>query len=125
MYQSSSFQQCSGCHAPGAPGFQNGVEATQDWSSRAKAYTSLQGDASGLIGNFAGCNGVPLIGATPETSLLAAVFDETIRAAFSLQDFPTCTADAISDMTLKIGNPLSAQELTLLKDWISAGAPDD
>jgi hypothetical protein len=125
LYQSASFQQCSGCHAPGAPGFQTGVEATQDWSSRDNAYASLQGNASGLVGNFEGCNGVPLLGDSPANSLLVAVFDETIRAAFSLPAFPDCTADAISDMTLKIGGALSTQELTLLKDWITAGAPDN
>jgi len=125
MYDSSSFQSCSGCHAPGAAGFVDGTEATQDWSSRGNAYTSLQGQASGLIGNFAGCNGVPFVNQTPEDSLLAAVFDETVRANFSLQGFPDCNADSISDMTLKIGGQLSSQEMQLLRDWITAGAPDD
>lgn len=125
LYQSSSFSNCSGCHAPGAPGFTDGTEATQDWSTRATAYQSLQGTASGLIGNFAGCNGVPLIGDGPDTSLLVAVFDETVRTAFSLPNFPDCTVDSISDMTLKIGGSLTSQELTLLKDWITAGALDN
>lgn len=124
IYQSASFQQCAGCHAPGAPGFTDGTEATQDWSTRDSAYQSLQGTASGLVGNFAGCNGVPFIGATPADSLLVAVFDEEIRAAFSLDGFPDCNADTISDMTVKIGGPLSTEEMTLLKDWINAGAPD-
>ena len=125
LYDTTSFQSCGECHAPGAPGFVDGTEATQDWSSRDNAYTSLQDVASGLIGNFAGCNGVPLINQTPEDSLLVAVFDEDVRANFSLQGFPDCGADTISDMTLKIGGQLSAQEMQLLRDWITAGAPDD
>ena len=125
LYESSSFQSCSGCHAPGAPGFVDGTEATQDWSSKANAHASLQGTASGLTGNFEGCNGVPFINQTPEDSLLVAVFDETVRANFSLNGFPDCDSDAISDMSLKIGGALSQQELTLLRDWITAGAPND
>lgn len=109
---------CAGCHAPGAPGFMDGVEATQDWSSRDAAYNALQGVASGLIGNFEGCNGVPLVGDSPETSLIVAAFDEQVRADFALAAFPDCTADAISDMTLKIGRQLSASELSLLRTFV-------
>ncbi|GAB4558855.1 MAG: hypothetical protein Tsb0020_04150 [Haliangiales bacterium] len=125
IYQSSGFQQCSGCHAPGAPGFTDGTEATQDWSSRDSAYMSLTtGDASGLMGNFEDCNGVPLIGDTPETSLLVATLDEDVRADFSLANFPNCNSDTISDMTLKIGGPIPAADLNLLKQWIMDGAPN-
>lgn len=126
LYSSDSFQQCQGCHAPDAAGFDPsaGTEATQDWSTRDSAYAALQGTASGLIGNFEGCNGVPFIGDTPETSLLVAVFDESVRQNFSLADFPDCNADTISDMTLKIGSSISQAELDLLVDWIAAGAPD-
>jgi hypothetical protein len=124
IYNSTEFQKCSGCHAPGAPGRVEGIEATQDWSTRDKAYAALMGQASGLIGNFAGCNGVPFIGPTPEESLLVAVFDEQVREGFMVASTPDCTGDAISDMTLKIGMPLSSDVLNQLKDWISAGAPD-
>ena len=125
IYHSNSFQSCADCHAPAAPGFVDGTETTQNWSSRDNAYDGLQGNAAGLIGNFEDCNGVPLIGDSPATSLVVAVFDETIRAAFAVSNYPDCTADAISDMTLKIGGALSASELTQLKDWITAGAPDE
>jgi hypothetical protein len=126
LYETTSFQKCSGCHAPGAAGFVDGeTEATQNWSTRNDAYQSLQGNASGLSGNFAGCNGAPFIGSTPETSLLVAVFDDTVRSNFTLGDFPDCNSDSISDMTLKIGGALDSAELALLKDWISAGAPDN
>lgn len=124
IYASTEFQMCSGCHAPGAPGRVQGIEATQDWSTRDKAYASLMGEASGLIGNFAGCNGVPFIGATAEESLLVAVFDEQVRENFMVASTPDCTGDAISDMTLKIGTPLSTEVLNQLKDWINDGAPD-
>jgi hypothetical protein len=110
---------CAGCHAPGAPGFMDGTEATQDWSSRDSAYSSLQGVASGLVGNFVGCNGVPFIGATPETSLLVAAFDETVRADFSVASNPDCTGDAISDMTLKIGRQLTPDERALLTQFVT------
>jgi len=125
LYGSTSFGSCADCHAPDAPGFTDGTEATQNWSSRASAYQSLQGNASGLIGNFEGCNGVPFIGDGPDSSLIVAVFDETVRTNFSLAAHPDCNVDSISDMTLKIGGALTSQELNLLKDWISAGAPDN
>ena len=125
LYNSGSFQQCSGCHAPDAAGFTDGTEASQNWSSRDTAYQGVQGTASGLLGNFEGCNGVPFIGQTPGDSLLVAALDETVRANFSLDGFPDCNADSISDMTLRIGGALSAEEATLLDSWISAGAQDN
>jgi hypothetical protein len=123
IYESDEFQECSGCHAPGAPGKTEGTEATQNWSTRASAYASLQGNASGLIGNFADCNGVPLLGESAEDSLLVAAFDSTVRDAFRNSRFPDCTADAISDQTLKIGGALPASLLAELKAWVDAGAP--
>lgn len=124
LYKSTSFQTCAGCHAPNAPGKTADTEATQDWSTRDTAYSSLKGMASGLMGNFTGCNGVPFLGTTPETSLLVATLDDTVRQNFVLADHTDCNVDAISDMTLKIGGPLAAADLDLLKEWISAGAPD-
>ncbi|HVZ34694.1 MAG TPA: hypothetical protein VG963_19835, partial [Polyangiaceae bacterium] len=53
IYASDTFGKCSGCHAPGAAGKTEGTEATQDWSTRDKAYSTLHQTASGLIGNFA------------------------------------------------------------------------
>lgn len=119
IYNSSTFQMCSECHAPGAPGFVDGTEATQNWSSRDSAKSSLMGNASGLIGNFAGCNGVPLIGDTPETSLLVAALDEDVRAQFASGG---CDSDAIADETLKIGGAVDGATLDQLKQWISDGA---
>ena len=124
LYQSSEFQTCAGCHAPGAPGKTEGTEATQDWSTRDRAYSTLHGTASGLIGNFAGCNGVPFLGESAEQSLLVAAFDEQVRAAFQSREAPSCDGDAISDQTLKIGGPLPAPLLAELKAWVDAGAPD-
>ncbi len=126
IFNSSTFQRCGGCHAPGAPGFDPaiGTEASQDWSSRNNAIMSLRGNASGLTGNVADCNGVPFIGDTPETSLLVAVLDEDVRRDFSLDGFAGCDGDAITDMNLKLPSPISAAELGLLKQWISDGAPN-
>jgi hypothetical protein len=114
---------CSDCHAPGAPGRTQGIEATQDWSTAESARRTLRGDASGLIGNFAGCNGVPLLGASADQSLLVASLDDDVRASFELADHPDCTGDAISNQNLKLSEPVSGSVLQDLKDWIDAGAP--
>lgn len=122
LYQTATFQGCVDCHAPGAPGFVSGTEATQDWTTRDTAFTSLKGNASGLIGNFQDCNGVPLIGPTADQSLLVAVFDPTVRANFSYPGFPNCTAVDIVDETLRPGYvPLSSTDLARLKAFIDAG----
>lgn len=118
-------ETCSGCHAPMAPGRKDGMEATQNWSSRAAAFSSLQGNASGLIGNFQGCNGVPLIGSSADQSLLIASLDFDVRADFSPSGFPDCTADAISDESDRVSGGLPAGWLDELKDWIDAGAPNN
>ncbi len=123
IFASSTFQACKGCHAPGAPGFVEGTETTQNWSTRENAFSSLMGSATGLIGNFAGCNGVPLIGDTAATSLLVAALDSTVRADFTLASFPDCNVDTISDMSLKVG-AIPSTQLEALKAWINAGAPD-
>jgi hypothetical protein len=116
---------CSGCHAPGAPGRTAGIENTQNWSSRASALSSLRGDASGLIGNFAGCNGEPLLRASAEQSLLVASLDSDVKANFVSPDNPDCNGDAISDQNLRLGSPLSDSVLQDLKDWVDSGADDN
>lgn len=108
--------QCAGCHAPGALGNTPGTEQTQDWSTPETARASLQGMASGLMGNFEACNGVPLIGDSVETSLLIAAYDEDVRADFSVASNPDCNADTISDMMLK--SPISDAEIALLKQYV-------
>ena len=125
IYNSSQFQMCKGCHAPNAPGKVEGTEATQNWSTRDTAYSALQGNASGLIGNFEGCNGVPFLGSSAEDSLLVAVFDEDVRMNFMLASAPDCDGDAISDMTKNIKGPLPASLLAELKSWVDAGAPNE
>ncbi|ACY16577.1 hypothetical protein [Haliangium ochraceum] len=117
LYETETFQKCAGCHAPGAPGFQDGTETTQDWSTRDAAFQSLQGTASGLIGNFEACNGVSLLGTAPENSLLLAAFDEDVRLDFSTSEAAGCDGDAISDMTAVVGE-LSANELSLLRTFV-------
>ncbi len=122
IFRSPAFQRCANCHAPGADGFVVGVtEATQNWSTQKTAWQTLQGKASGMTGNQADCNGVAFLGNTPETSLLAAALDEDIRAGYVNGN---CTSDNISDMTLKIQGDPTSQELNLLKEWITKGAPE-
>ena len=123
IYESDEFQRCSECHAPNAPGRREGIEATQDWSTRDRALATLRGSASGLIGNREACNGVPLLGASAAQSLLVAAFDFDVRMNFSSPSAPDCTADAIADETLQLGRPLPDGLLQDLKDWIDAGAP--
>lgn len=108
--------KCASCHAPAGPSRTAETEQTQDWSSRQSALTSLQGMASGMVGNFEGCNGVPFIGDSVETSLLVAAFDEDVRADFSVASNPDCTADAISAMTEKV--PVSDDEIALIKQFV-------
>jgi hypothetical protein len=115
--------ECSSCHAPGAPARTQDIEATQDWSTRASAYASLQRTASGLIGNFQACNGVPFLGSTAEQSLLVAALDEDVRNAYDNPSNPDCNNATIADQTLKIGGPLPAQVIQDLKDWVDDGAP--
>lgn len=123
-YEDGAFQECASCHAPGANGFVPGeTEATQDWSSEAAAKASLQGNASGMTGNFAACNGVPLVGDTPETSLIIAALDASVRANFSVASHPGCTGDDIADMTLNLSSPPSTAAMDALRAWITAGAP--
>lgn len=117
IYESAYFQECSGCHAPGAPGRREGIEATQDWSTRDTALASLQRNASGLIGNFAGCNGEPLIGPSSDRSLLVAVFDENVRENYESVSVQSCIPDAIKDETLEVG-AIPPALLQDLKDWI-------
>lgn len=121
LYQTSTFQMCKDCHTPGAPGRTAGTEATQDWSSKESALRSLKGKASGLVGNFAGCNGVALVGATANTSLIVAVFDPSVRASFSVAGTPACNGSAIADESLRVG-PIPPGTLSDLKSLIDSGA---
>ena len=122
IYTSSTFGQCADCHSPTAPGFTAGTEATQDWSSESAAFSSLRGVASGLEGNFAACNGVPLVGTTASESLLVATLDPSTRASFSDGTATGCVADAIKDHTLDL--TVSAADLATLRTFIDEGGFD-
>jgi hypothetical protein len=120
IYATPTFQMCKDCHAPGADGATQGTETTQDWSSSSAAYNSLMGKAAGMIGNFAGCNGVPFVSATADRSLLVAVFDPDVRGSFSDPSHPNCKAAAITDETLRVGS-VPSNVLQDLKDFIDGG----
>ena len=126
-------ESCSVCHtlddASGAvvgAGATDDIETSLDFKSASTAYNSLVfGSASGLVGNQEACNGVPFIGATANQSLLMAVLDEDVRAAFDLPSAPDCNVDSISDMALRVGFDPTEQYLDDLAAWIDAGAPDN
>ncbi len=113
------FQECTACHAPDAPGFTEGTEATLDFTTVDTAYATIStGQASGLSGNQEACNGAYFVGTSPETSLIMAVLDEGVRAGFSVESNPGCDGDAISDMTVKVGFAPSEDFLGNLEAWI-------
>jgi hypothetical protein len=118
---------CAECHAPGAPGRTSDIEQTLDFSSRGTAYMTItMGMASGLQGNFAGCNMVPFIlDNVPAHSLLLASIDQPTRQVFDDPDHPDCDVDAISDQTLKVGSQPSSAFIAALKSWIQQGAPNN
>ena len=121
LYEAYLFN-CANCHAPGAPGASiEGIEKSLDFSTAETAYQTLKsGKAQGLIGNQAACNGIPFIGQTYETSLLAAVLDEDVRANFQVGP---CGSDNVSDMAQRVGQEPPEGFLQDLKAWIDAGAP--
>ena len=122
---------CATCHAldPATgdvigPGATDDIEGTLDFTDRDTAYASLQGSASGLVGNQEACNDVAFIGATSETSMLMAVLDEDVRLAFDAGT-AGCDSDALTDMALRVGYDPGAAYLADLAAWIDAGAPDN
>ncbi len=131
IYASTSFQQCKNCHAPNAAGRDpETTELNLDWSTQAQAYSTTKNKTASVPASNSqkdGCNGVPFIAATPEKSLIVAVFDETIRASFSVTGNTNCVPDEIPDMTLQLINQadLTATEKTNLKTWITNGAPEN
>ncbi len=116
---------CKQCHAPGAPGRTSDIEQSLDFTTKAMAYTTLKGTATGLMGNFMACNGVPFLAAAAKDSLLLASLDQPTRNAFDYTAVPGCDSSTITDETVKVGSAPSAEFITALKDWVTAGAPND
>ena len=120
------FGTCADCHAPGAPGRTSDIEQTLDFSSRGTAYMTItMGMASGLLGNFAACNGVSFVETTPAQSLILASIDQPTRQVFDDPGHPDCDVDTISDQTLKVGSQPSSAFIAALKSWIQQGAPNN
>ncbi len=120
------FNKCGQCHAPGAVGATSTTEKSLDFSTQATAYATLSGNASGLTGNQAGCNGVAfIVKDKPASSLVLAVLDSATRSAIALTATPSCDTNAISDMALKVGTQPSAEFIGALKTWIQNGALND
>lgn len=120
------FQRCVDCHSPDGPGRTAETEQSLDFSTRDRAYATVtDGQASGLVGNQEGCNGVSFVGTGAAGSLIVAVVDQSTRNGFDLPGFAQCDMDAISDMTVKAGGAPSAAFVSDLKAWIEAGTPDN
>lgn len=120
------FSTCKSCHSPAGPGRTSDTEQTLDFTTRSTAFTTITGGtASGLMGNPAGCNGVPFVGATAATSLILAVLDEPTRAAFDLNGHASCDMDTITDETAKVGSAPSTEFIASLKTWLAGGARND
>jgi hypothetical protein len=120
------FSGCRNCHAPGVPGHTSDIEQALDFSSKAMAFQTITtGTATGLMGNFAGCNGVPFVAATPANSLILAVVDQPTRIAFDLSGHASCVMNSISDETAKVRSAPSAQFIASLRLWIMDGTPND
>jgi mono/diheme cytochrome c family protein len=113
---------CANCHAPGALGRTSETEKSLDFSTEATAYATLKGTATGLVGNQQACNGAAFLGSTYQESLLAAVLDEDVRAAFQAPGAAGCNADAVSDMTVRMPGAMPAGFLSDLQAWIDGGA---
>ena len=117
---------CKRCHAPGAPGRTSDIEQSLDFTSKTTALTTLRGNATGLMGNHTGCNGVPFLASTAAKSLLLAVIDQPTRQAIDLSPgHADCDIDMITDATVKVGSQPSAAFVTALKTWIGNGAMDN
>jgi len=117
---------CAECHAPGAPGRTADTEQTLDFSTKATAYTTLKtGMAAGLTGNVAGCNGSNFLAATPGASLLLAVLDQPTRNLYDDPAHSMCDMDAITDETARLSTAPSAAYIQAMKDWITAGSPNN
>jgi hypothetical protein len=116
--------ECAACHAPGAAGKTRDTEQSLDFSTVATTAATLKGNATGLVGNFSGCNGVPfIVPGHPAQSLLVASLDQSTRKAFSAAG-GACDESAISDMTVKLA-PAPAGFVEALKAWITEGAPSN
>lgn len=123
------FAGCKSCHAPNAPGRTSDTETTLNFSTVTTSYqTTASGTAAGLQGNPSACNGVRfVVSGDPQHSLIVAVVDETVRAAYSAPGQAACDQDAVTDMTIKMAGsqPPSAAFLAALKQWITSGAPNN
>ena len=121
------FGNCAECHAPGSRGDEfPGIEKTLDFTTKGTAYMTItMGMASGLQGNFEGCNGVSFVESTPAQSLIVAVLDQSTRQAFDLSGHPDCDVDSITDETLRVSAQPSSAFIAALKSWIQQGAPNN
>jgi len=120
------FSNCKDCHSPTGAGRTSDTEQTLNFTTKATALSTLKtGMASGLVGNFTGCNGVSFIASTPGSSLVVAVLDQPTRQAIDLSGHPDCDSSSIPDMTAKVGRSPSSEFVVALKTWITDGAMDN
>lgn len=111
---------CAGaCHAPGRDG-ENHVKGF-DFSSADTAYRSLQ--AAVRFQRTELCNNVQYVkGGDPDQSLLVALLDPSVNAAFKARTGTNCAPKNHTIANGGLADNPSAAVLAGLKKWISAGA---
>jgi hypothetical protein len=113
------FAGCAECHKPGTEVYTNSVQ-NLDLSSSATAYASLTSTISASVKSR--CSSTYYVKpSAPANSAVVAVFDESVRASFG-DDNSGCEVMAASEMGAA---PISAENLAVLKQWITEGAQNN
>lgn len=111
-----SANQCTGCHAPEAPGnfFESGGEL--DLSDRTAAYDGLLSPAAGrgTDCSVVGQNDLVIPGEDPEDGVFESLLIEKLRGT------QTC-----GDPMPLAGSPVPTSVIEVIEDWIRMGAAND
>jgi hypothetical protein len=135
---SGYLSSCASCHAPGAAGRPANIEQTLDFTTRATAFQTLSGQASGMSGDPGRCNGVSFLTAGDAgTSLAFAVLDPTTRGTPTVPGTfanGACSNSSSDDMSLgptvtdeaaKTSMQMPSQFLIDFGAWIVQGASNN
>lgn len=110
----SYLKDCSQCHKPGTSQYQ---DVNLDMSTESKAKTSLRSAAD--IPAKPNCTGLPfVVPGDPDNSMLMAVLDDSLRAAYTANNGGCPPLDIVSMGSF----PPDASTLSDIRTWISEGA---